>query len=54
MLIAAAGGGLARSTVTAIRALPGVRGATAELPTQIFLLDRGLTNNGELRPAAGL
>jgi putative ABC transport system permease protein len=54
VLVASASGGLAPGTVAAIRALPGVHGATAELPTQIFLLDRGLTNNGEPRPAAGL
>jgi putative ABC transport system permease protein len=54
VLIASSGAGLPVGTVGAIRALPGVRGATAVLPTQIFLLDKGLTNNGDPRPAAGL
>lgn len=54
VLVASAGAGLAPDTVNAIRALPGVRGATGVLPTQVFLLDRGLANNGDPRPAAGL
>jgi putative ABC transport system permease protein len=54
VLIASSGAGLPLGTVTAVRALPGVRGATGELDTQVFLLDKGLTNNGEPRPAAGL
>jgi len=54
VLIASSGAGLAPSTVATIRALPGVRGATAVLPTEVFLLDSGLTNNGDPRPAAGL
>ncbi|HYB30261.1 MAG TPA: ABC transporter permease [Solirubrobacteraceae bacterium] len=54
VLIASSGAGLAPSTVMAIRALPGVRGVTGELDTQVFLLDKGLTNNGDPRPAAGL
>ena len=54
VLIASSGAGLPLGTVTAVRALPDVRGATGELSTQVFLLDKGLTNNGEPRPAAGL
>lgn len=54
VLVASAGAGLAPGTVSAIRSLPGVRGATGVLPTQIFLLDPGLANNGDPRPAAGL
>ena len=54
VLIASSGAGLAPGTVAAMRALPGVRGATGELATQVFLLDKGLTNNGDPRPAAGL
>ncbi|MCL2419206.1 MAG: FtsX-like permease family protein [Conexibacteraceae bacterium] len=54
VLVASAGAGLPPATVSAIRTLSGVRGATGVLPTQIFLLDRGLTNNGDPRPAAAL
>ena len=54
VLVASSGAGLPPSTVAAIRGLPGVRGATGTLATQVFLLDKGLTNNGDPRPAAGL
>jgi putative ABC transport system permease protein len=54
VLVASSGGGLSPGVASAVRALPGVRGVTAALPTQLYLLDHGLTNGGNSTAAVGL
>jgi putative ABC transport system permease protein len=54
VIVPSAGSGLAPSTAATIRGLAGVSGATAAMPTQLFLLAPGLTNAGNPRQAVGL
>ncbi len=48
------GPGLPSSLEPAIRRLPGVRGAVGVLPLDVYIMNRGLENNGVPRIAAGI
>jgi len=54
VLVPAAGGGLPLQTAAQARALPGVRAATGVLSTRVYLVGRGISNEGDADDAVGL